>query len=77
MADLLALLSVGFSCILSLSNYGVSGSLWYLIVLISGVCPMLYFYIRKTNHIFLSETTMPSTLVFGMQHHLVRLYQFY
>ena len=57
--------------------YGVSGQLWYLIVLISGFCSLIYFYIGKTNQIFLSETTMPSTLIFGMQHHVVRLYQFY
>ena len=56
--------------------YGVSGQLWYLIVSISGFCPLLYFYIGKTNQIFLSGTTMPSTLIFGMQHHLVRLYPF-
>ena len=29
---------------------------------------------RKNKPIFLSGTTMPSTLIFGMQHHLVRLY---
>ena len=57
--------------------YGVSGQLWYLIALISVGCPLQYFYIGKTNQIFLSETTMPNTLIFGIQHHLVRLYQFY
>ena len=34
-------------------------------------------YWENIKQIFLSETTMPSALIFGMQHHLVRLYQFY
>ena len=42
--------------------YGVSGQLWYLIVSISGFHPLLY-YIKQ---IFLSETTLPSTLIFGI-----------
>ena len=55
--------------------YGVSGQLWYLIVSISGFCPLLYFYIGEIKQTFLSKTTMPSTLIFDMQHYLVRLYQ--
>ena len=57
--------------------YGVSGQLWYFVVSIFGFCPLLYFYIGKTKQIFLSETTMPSNLIFGMQYHLVRIYQLY
>ena len=76
-ADLCALLYLVFSCFFFVTfPYGVSGQLWYLIVSISGFCPLLYFYIGKTNQIFLSEMTMPSTLIFGMQHHLVSLYPF-
>ena len=74
-ADLLALMCGVFLYFVTFP-YGVSGRLWYLIVSISGFCPLLYFYIGKTNKIFLSETTMPSTLIFGIQHHLVRLYPF-
>ena len=33
------------------------------------------FYIGKHAKIFLSETTRPSVLAFGMKHHLVDLYQ--
>ena len=36
----------------------------------------LLLYRENIKQIFISETTMPSTL-FGKQHHLVRLYQFY
>ena len=46
--------------------YGVLGQLWYLIVSIFGFGPLLYFYIGHTKQIFLSKTTMPSTLLFGM-----------
>ena len=52
-------------------------SVLYLIVSLSELCPLLYIYVGKTNHIFLSETTRPRSLIFGMQHHLVRIYQFY
>ena len=31
---------------------------------------------RKHENIFLSETTRTRALIFGMQHHLVDLYQF-
>ena len=48
--------------------YGVSGQLWYLIVSISGFCPLLYFYIGKIKQISLSKTTTSSTLIFDMQH---------
>ena len=37
----------------------------------------LHLYWENIKQILSSETTMPSTLIFGMQHHLVRLYQFY
>ena len=37
----------------------------------------LLLYWENIKQIFLSETTMPSALIFGMQHHLVRVYQFY
>ena len=37
----------------------------------------LLLYRENINEIFLSGTTIPSTLIFGMQYHLVRLYQFY
>ena len=33
------------------------------------------FYREKHEKIFLSETTRPRALVFGMKHHLVDLYQ--
>ena len=36
----------------------------------------LLFYRKNIKQIFVSETTMPSTLIFGMQHHLVILIQF-
>ena len=79
MTDLLALLCVVFSCICHFPIWCLgSVVVGYLIDCINfWVCPLLYFYIGETNQIFLSETTMPSTLIFGMQHHLVRLYQFY
>ena len=32
-------------------------------------------YMEKNEKIFLSETTRPKALVFGMKHHLVDLYQ--
>ena len=68
MADLLALLCVVFTF-----PYCVSSQLRYLIVSISGVYPLLYFlYWKNIKQIILSETTMPSTLVFGMQHHLTK-----
>ena len=75
--DLLALLCVVSSCMLSPSHMVSWVSCGTLIVSISRFCPLLYFYIGKTKQIFLSKTTIPSTLIFGMQHHLVRLYQFY
>ena len=38
---------------------------------------MLYidFYMEKHEKIFLSETTRPRALIFGMKHHLVDFYQ--
>ena len=33
-------------------------------------------YREKDETIFLSETTMPRALIFGMKHYLVNLYQF-
>ena len=32
-------------------------------------------YREKYEKLFLSETTRPRTLIFGMKHHLVNLYQ--
>ena len=32
-------------------------------------------YREKHEKIFMSETTMPRALIFGMKHHLVNLYQ--
>ena len=54
--------------IVSRVNWGT----WLYRFLVFVLC--FNFYIGKTNQIFLSETTMPSTLIFGMQH---RLYPFY
>ena len=51
--------------------YGVSGQFWYLIVSISGFAACFIFMLENIKQIFLSETTMPSTLLFGMQHRLV------
>ena len=38
---------------------------------------MFYFGLYRENHkkIFLFETTRPRALIFGMEHHLVNLYQ--
>ena len=75
-ADLLALLCVVFSCILSLSHMvsRVSCGTWLYRFLVFALC--FTFILGKHNQIFLPETTMPSTLIFSMQHHLVRLYLF-
>ena len=68
---------VVFSCILSLSHMvsRVSCGTWLYRFLVFVLC--FKFYIWKTNQIFLFETKIPSTLIFGMQHHLVHLYPFY
>ena len=71
-AEVLALLCVVFSCFFVIFAYGVSKLYRFL-----GFVLCFTFILGKTNQIFLFETTMPSTLIFGMQHHLVRLYHFY
>ena len=43
-ADLLALLCLMFSCVFVTSPYGVSGQVWYLIVLIPDICLLPYLY---------------------------------
>ena len=70
-ADLLALLFVVLTDVLSLS---LMVSRLYRF---TGLPSALLLYLENIEQIFLSERTMPSTLIFGMQHHLVRLYQFY
>ena len=42
-ADLLALLYMMFSCVFVTFPYGVSGQVWYFIVLIPDLCFLLYF----------------------------------
>ena len=40
-ADIFALLCVMFTCVIVTFPYGVSGQVWYLIVSITDLCPLL------------------------------------
>ena len=65
-ADLLALLCVMFPCVFVTFPYGVSGQVWYLIVLISDLCLLVYFCLR-TQHIAFGESLTKSIETAGKE----------
>ena len=75
--DLLALLCVVFLVFCHFPIWFL-GSVVVLDCIDFWVLPSaLLLYWENIKQIFTSETTMPSSLIFGKQHHLARLYQFY
>ena len=55
-AGLLAVLCVMFSCVFVTFSCGVLGQVWYLIVLISDLCLLSYFYTKGKKQCTLGFT---------------------
>ena len=56
-ADLLALLYVNFSCVFVTFPYGVLGQIWYLIVSIPDILPLVFLSLYWLIYIFFYFTT--------------------